>query len=194
METILKLYRQANLSKLVIIFVVILFLDNSMTFVQYATAESTLEEYQIKAVFLFNFAKFVEWPEGSFKNSDAPIIITILGKDPFGEALDALKEKTINSRGIVVKRAPSPEHLVRSHILFVCKSERDNLPKILEVAQKWDALTVGDMKGFAQSGGMINLVKIGEKISFEINVSATDRTNLKISSKLLKLATNLYHN
>jgi hypothetical protein len=146
-----------------------------------------LQEYEVKAAFLFNFAKFVDWPEGSFKNSEAPIIISILGKDPFGGALEALKEKTINSRGIVVKRAPSPEHLERSHILFVSKSERDNLPKILEVAQKWNALTVGDMKGFAESGGIINLVKTDEKIRFEINLSATEKANLKVSSKLLKL-------
>jgi len=153
-----------------------------------------LQEYEVKAAFLFNFAKFVEWPEGSFKNSEAPLIISILGKDPFDGALDAIKEKTINGRRIVIKRAPSLEQLERSHILFVCKSERDNLPKILDVAQKWNALTVGDMKGFAGSGGMINLVKTDEKIRFEINLSATEKANLKVSSKLLKLGSIVHNN
>jgi len=153
-----------------------------------------LQEYEVKAAFLFNFAKFVEWPEGSFKNSEAPLIISILGKDPFDGALDAIKEKTINGRRIVIKRAPSLEQLERSHILFVCKSERDNLPKILDIAQKWNALTVGDMKGFAGSGGMINLVKTDEKIRFEINLSATEKANLKVSSKLLKLGSIVHNN
>jgi hypothetical protein len=188
-----KVHRQSTFAGILsIIAGVIVLLCVTVADTQKVYAE--LQEYEVKAAFLFNFAKFVEWPEGSFKNSEAPLIISILGKDPFAGALDAIKEKTINGRGIVIKRAPSLEQLERSHILFVCKSERDNLPKILDIAQKWNALTVGDMKGFAGSGGMINLVKTDEKIRFEINLSATEKANLKVSSKLLKLGSIVHNN
>jgi hypothetical protein len=165
-----------------------------MTFVQYSIAESSFQEHQVKAAFIFNIIKFVEWPEGFFKNQQAPIIISILGKDPFREALETFKDKTINGRGIVIKRVHSLESLERSHVIFVSKSEKDSLREIIRLAGQLGALTIGDVKGFAQSGGIINLVNIGNRIGFEINVSAADRANLKVSSKLLKLGTIVNNN
>jgi hypothetical protein len=150
-------------------------------------------EYNVKAAFLFNFAKFVEWPNEAFKNSQSPIVISIVGNDPFERALNEFQSKTINGRPTVIHRVPSLESLERSHVIFISKSEKDNLPEVLRMAEKWNSLTVGDMKSFMQSGGMINLIKVDNKIGFEINVSAADKANLKMSSKLLKLAVNLYH-
>ena len=166
----------------------------SFTIAEGQKSYADAQEYEIKAAFLFNFAKFVEWPEGAFQGPEAPIIISVLGKDPFDRALGSFKGKTINSRSIVIKRVRSLENLEKSHVIFICISERDNLSQILRLAEEWHALTVGDMEGFAKSGGIINLVSVNRKIGFEINVAAAEKSDLKLSSKLLKLSKSIYNN
>ena len=186
-------YRQSNSSRmlsLITALVVMVCITVASTQKGYAITQ----EYDVKAAFLFNFVKFVDWPEDVFQNSASPFIISVLGRDPFGKALDSFKGKTINGRNLVMKRADSLDELEKSHVIFICASERDNLPQILRTAEKWHALTVGDTKGFIQSGGIINLVVIDGKIGFEINVSAAEKANLKISSKLLKLGKSVYSN
>lgn len=147
-----------------------------------------VQEYEIKAAFIYNFAKFVEWPREDAGNT-GPITIAVVGKDPFGEALDLLKEKTIGTRKIEVKRFTRVDDIAKCHILFVSASENHRLSHILKITEKWHALTVGDVTGFARSGGIINFTVIGDKVRFEINVDAAHRAGLKISSQLLKLAT-----
>jgi hypothetical protein len=165
-----------------------------MTMVNTQKVYADAKEYSVKAAFLFNFVKFIEWPDESFKNSQSPIVISFIGKDPFGDALNEFRGKTINGRTIVIHRVPSVESLERSHVIFVSKSEKDNLPAILKAVETWHTLTVGDMKSFAQSGGIINLVNIDNKIGFEINVGAAEKARLKVSSKLLKLSKIVYNN
>jgi len=145
-------------------------------------------EYAVKAAFLFNFAKFVEWPAGAFSGPTSPIVIWVLGEDPFGDALGSLKGKTANGRPIVVRYAANLGELERCHLLFVSASEKANLPKILQATKDWNVLTVGDVDGFARDGGTINLVNEEQRVVIEVNMEAAQRSRLKISSKLLALA------
>lgn len=157
-------------------------------------------EYQLKAVFLYNFAKFVEWPAESFADARAPIILGILGKDPFGATIDQIiKSKTVKDRKMVIKRFEKIKDLEAScmgkgeeeescHILFISSSEEERLAKILEILNASSVLTVGEMEQFTQRGGIINFTVREGKIRFEINVDAAEQAELKISSKLLKLA------
>jgi len=145
-------------------------------------------EYLIKAAFLFNFAKFVEWPANAFKDDLSPINLCILGRDPFGPALDTLKDKTIRGRPIKIKRANKVDDIETCHILFISASEKGNLKQILDVLRNSYILTVSEIEGFTQMGGVINFIIVNKKVHFEINPAAAEQSRLKISSQLLKLA------
>jgi hypothetical protein len=143
-------------------------------------------EYQVKAAFIYNFAKFVEWPGNA--NPDAPLLIGVLGKDPFGSEIDrAVEGKTVNGRRLMIKRFSSLEAYQYCHILFISSSERNNLPQIIAAVRNSNVLTVSETDRFAQIGGIINFVTIENRIRFEINQAAAERAGLKISSKLLSL-------
>ena len=146
------------------------------------------QEYQVKAAFLYNFAKFVEWPAESFKDAQAPLIIGIIGKDPFGETFNKLRDHHIEGRKLVIKRFAKAEDLEKCHILFISAAEKEHLSMILKITRDWPVLTVGDTKGLVQSGVIINFLIIENKIRFEINTDAAQRAGLKIRSQLLKLA------
>jgi len=145
-------------------------------------------EYLIKAAFLYKFTRFVDWPAKAFPNDRAPLVICILGKDRFGVALETIKDKKVGGRKLVIQRLARPEDLKQCHVLFVSTSEEKRLPNILNAIEGKAILTVSDMRGFAQRGGIINLVTVKKKIRFEINVDAAHLAGLKINSKLLKLA------
>jgi len=146
-------------------------------------------EYQIKAAFLYNFAKFVEWPADAFADPHAPLVLGIVGEDPFGSVLDKLVlGKTVNGRGLVIKKLKQGADLRNCHILFLSSSETKRVPQILESLQGASVLTVGERERFAQSGGVINFILEENKVRFEINSDAAARARLNISSKLLALA------
>ena len=147
-----------------------------------------LQEYEVKAAFLYNFAKFVEWPTDAFSSPSEPLTLGVLDTDPFGDTLKILEDKSAGGRRINIKRFDSVQQLDRCHILFISNSEKGNLPQILTLIKKWNVLTVGEMKGFAEAGGVINFILIDKKIRFEINADAARRAGLKISSQLLKVA------
>jgi hypothetical protein len=157
-------------------------------FVRHAWAENHFQEYQVKAAYLYNFAKFVEWPEGSFRDSSSPIKICVLGSDPFGKSLDDLGSKSVGNRKLEIERLQQADRTKACHILFISAVEKESPSAILRAVQKKSILTVGETKGFTKAGGIINLVKTGDKVSFEINRDAAERSGLKISSQLLKLA------
>ena len=149
-------------------------------------------EYQVKAAFLYNFAKFVNWPPDAFKDSGDTFVIGILGTDPFGDAIEAgLKGKTIQGKSLTYKRLSGPEEAAGCHVVFVSESERKGLHEILSTLQKQPILTVSDMKGFAEKGGMIGFVLEQKKVGFHINQAVAEKSGLKISSQLLKLAKNI---
>lgn len=146
-------------------------------------------EYEVKAAFLFNFAKFVEWPAGVFSNSDAPFRICLLGRDPFGSNLDQIiAGKTLDGRRIVVGRSADATDLRTCQILFIAASETRRIPQILQQLKGAGVLTVGDTKGFVQMGGMIDFVRDGDRVRFEINLKAADSAHLKLSARLMGVA------
>jgi hypothetical protein len=146
-------------------------------------------EYQVKAVFLFNFVQFVTWPAAAFPDPQWPITIGILGNDPFGPFLEAaVQGEVIDGRSLTVKRFQQIEEVSGSHMLFVSKSESGRLGQILAAVQGKSILTVGETAAFARQGGIINFITVDSKVRYEINVEAAKRANLDISSKLLRLA------
>ena len=146
------------------------------------------KEYQIKAAFLFHFAQFVEWPSVDSTNADDPFVIGVLGENPFGGALDEIvKGETIGNRKITVQYSRSAEDLKNCQIVFVCKSEKARLPRILKELNGDNLLTVGECDGFAQHGGVMNFYLEDGKVRFEINPDAAEREKLKISSQLFRL-------
>ena len=149
---------------------------------------SQAKEYEVKAAFLYNFANFVKWPEDAFSDEQSPLYICIVGDNPFGEALNLLKEKSVQNRDLVVKHYPEAQLIEPCQVLFVSASLAKNLPEILQHAKEKNMLTVSDMAGFAEQGGIIGLVTVQNKIRFEINIKAAEQHGLTISSRLLKLA------
>lgn len=146
-------------------------------------------EYQVKAAFLYNFAKFVEWPPDAARDSSDPITICIIGQDPFGTVLDeVVRGKTVSGHRLVIRRSKPGQSWKGCQIAFISFSEGKDLPSILESSKRSGVLTVGETEGFAQRGGMINFVVEQERVHFEVNVEAAERAGLKISSKLLSLA------
>ncbi len=144
-------------------------------------------EYRVKAAYLYNFLKFVDWP-GEGGEGSGPYIIGVVGEDPFGKELVSIGEKTVKGRPLKIKYFKRVQELETCHILFVSVSETERIERILKRLDGMPVLTVGDVAGFAQRGGMISLVKKGKTIRFEINLEAAERSGLKISSKLLRLA------
>ena len=146
-------------------------------------------EYQIKAVFLFNFAQFVEWPSTAFASPNSPIIIGVLGEDPFGAYLDeTVRGENVDNRPVEVQRYGRVEEIKTCHILFISRSEASHLEQILVSLKDRSLLVVGDGDDFAQRGGMIRLATIQNKVRLIINVEAAQVANLTISSKLLRSA------
>jgi YfiR/HmsC-like len=151
-------------------------------------AEPIVDEYQVKAAFLFNFAKFVEWPTEAFSNPNAPLVITVFGEDPFNGSLEAVKGKLVNNRKLTIRRVKDIQDIGKTNVLFVSPSAKKELARILEAQQGQSVLTVGEDGVFTQCGGIINFVKEDNRVRFEVNVSAAERAGLKISSRLLALA------
>jgi YfiR/HmsC-like len=152
-------------------------------------AQEALSEYQVKAAYLFNFLKFVEYPGESFTDPLAPIVIGVVGDDPFGGALpQVVIGKTVQGRDLVIHVYRTGEELRGAHILFISSSERKRLPMILSRLRGASVLTVSDTEGFLEAGGMIQFLNESGRVRFAINVDATGRAKLKMSSKLLGLA------
>jgi len=144
-------------------------------------------EYQLKAVFLFNFAQFVEWPRDVFPEPRSPVVIGILGEDPFGSSLDeTVRGEDVDSRPLVVQRYRSPDEIRACHILFVSRSEAAHLDQIVMSLRGRKILTVCDAEGSARRGVMIRFVTEKNKIRLRINLEATKASDLTISSKLLR--------
>jgi len=146
-------------------------------------------EYQIKAVFLFNFAQFVEWPAVAFAGSTSPLVIGILGGDPFGAYLDeTVRDEKVNNRPLAIQRYHQVDEIKTCHVLFISRSEASRLDQILVSLKDRSILLVGDADDFVQRGGMIRLATTQSKIRVSINVDAAKAANLTISSKLLRAA------
>jgi len=146
-------------------------------------------EYQVKAAFLFNFAKFVEWPSGAFATDHSPISICILGDNPFGGSLEkAVFGQSANGRPLMTRQVASPKEAGDCQMVFVSPSEQNHFTQIIGNLQGKSVLTVADSDAFAEQGGMIQFYIDNHRVRFEVNVNACTNAHLKVSSKVLALA------
>lgn len=144
---------------------------------------------QVQAAFLFNFSKFVTWPNEAFQHSGDSLIIGVLGEDPFGAILeDTIRDKTVIGKHLIVKRFTRIQDALHCHILFLSISEESRLAQMIQALGKTNILTVSDMEQFAEHGGMVAFTVEDQKVRFNVNMEAVGRTELKIGSQLLKLA------
>jgi hypothetical protein len=145
-------------------------------------------EYEVKAAFLYNFMQFVEWPETAFAAAEAPVCIGVLGDDPFGSALEEIvRGETVGDRPLVVHRSREVTDLIECQVVFISKSEEGRMPALLDALEPRPVLTVGEVAGFARSGGIINFYLEESRVRFEINAKVAQRQGLRMSSQLLNL-------
>jgi hypothetical protein len=149
----------------------------------------TTREYQVKAVFLFNFTQFVEWPPDAFHDNTTPLVIGVLGADPFGNFLDeTVRGETAGGRPLVIERYRDIQRIDNCHVLYVSRSEAARVGTILAHMKQKRALTVSDIEGFAGEGGAIAFVSVAGKIRLRVNIDAAQAAGLTLSSKLLRPA------
>lgn len=165
----------------------VIFLAFSATFLTAQTPAS--REYQIKAVFLFNFTQFIEWPASSFTNAEAPFVIGILGDNPFGPYLhEVVAGEKANGRPIVIQRYSSVTQIQSCHILFINQAEIGKLAQAKTILKDQSVLIVSDAPDFLKTGGIIRIYTRNNKTQLQINLVSAKAANLVISSKLLRIA------
>jgi hypothetical protein len=146
-------------------------------------------EYQVKAVFLFNFGQFVEWPGDAYDTPQAPFVIGILGEDPFGRTLDeVVRGESVGSRSLVVRRFNHPREIGDCNILFIGRNESGRLREALDAVRGRSVLTVTDIEGAASHDAIIALFNENNRIRMRINLAEAKARQLVISSKLLRPA------
>ena len=151
-----------------------------------------LPEYKLKAAVLLNILKFVDWPTAAFLSQDTPLLIGVLGTDPFGPFMEeALGGRKIKGRSVQIKRSNELTDLKDCHVLFISDSKKRTLPTILDEVHGKPILLVSDMDQFVQDGGMVSIVREGDKIQFDVNQTAYKTSDFTISAQLLKLARNV---
>jgi hypothetical protein len=145
-------------------------------------------EYLVKAAFLYNFAKFTEWPSDAYANGAAPLRVCVLGQDPFGTALETIEGKLIKQRPVATLRIARLDQARRCQVLYISASERDRLGAILARLGREPILTVTDLPGLDPLGAMINFQTVDDKVRFEIDTDHAAFAGLSFSSQLLSLA------
>ena len=146
-------------------------------------------EYKLKAAFLFNFTKFVDWPPTAFADATSPVVIGVLGDDPFDGALeDVIRGRTANGHPLTIRRSRRVEDLQGCHVLFICASEKSRQAQITASLKGSAVLTVSDTEEFLASGGMIKVTLVDRKPRLAIDAAAAERAGLKIQAQLLELA------
>jgi YfiR/HmsC-like len=173
-------------------FIKIIVLSFSLVFTIGFKCHAQPTEYQIKAAFIYNFARFVDWPTQAFADANSPLTVGVLGKNVFGDTLQrAISGKTINGHSLQFKQFDSVPDPTNCQVLFISSSEKSHFSKILDQLQGTCVLTISEnTDSFIGDGGMINLVIVDDKVRFEINNAAAQKAGLTISSKLLSLAVN----
>jgi YfiR/HmsC-like len=153
-------------------------------------AQTKATEYQVKAAYLFNFAKFVKWPSDSASARSSSFEICVLGQDPFDGALDAtVGGEKIDAEPVAIRRIDHVSESKSCRILFISRSEESRLTAILTEVDSSDTLTVSDIPRFSKRGGMIEFMPEGNRVRFGINLDSAERSRLTVSSDLLKVAT-----
>lgn len=151
--------------------------------------KSASREFNIKAVFLYNFTQFVEWPANALGNAEAPFVIGIFGDDPFQSFIDStVAGEKVQGHNIEVQRYKDVKDIKNCHILYISAKEAARLKEVLLAVPNKNILTVSDIPNFARSGGIIHFINLNNKIGLQINASAAKAAELNISSKLLRVA------
>jgi hypothetical protein len=149
-------------------------------------------EFQVKAAYLYNFGRFVEWPYAKGSEKNQSFEICVLGTDPFGPTLDAaLASGSIDGKSVGAKRISKPQDVDSCRILFISSSEEGHLKEVLTALDKASVLTVSDIPRFSQRGGMIGFILDGNRVRFDVNLASAQSARLTLSSELLKVATNV---
>ena len=156
-----------------------------------AHAQQGLSEAEVKAAFVYNFARLVDWPQSVFANRDAPLLICLLGRDPVDNALPSLEKKRVKDRRIEVRAIGSVDEGLACHVLYLGASEARRLTPTLHSLASRPVLTISDIEGFIDLGGAIGLVYDDNRLQFEVNRQTLMQAQLTASSNLLKLARNL---
>jgi len=149
-------------------------------------------EYEIKAAMIYRFAQFLEWPTNLFASSQSPLQVGIAGPDPFGTAIDAvLKDQSVGTHDLLILRYPQPTSATNCHLLFISSGQATETEKLLTLLKAKPVLTIGEDEDFAKKGGHIRLYLQDNKLRFDINLAAMERSGLKMHSQVLKLATRI---
>lgn len=149
----------------------------------------TVNEYQMKAAYVYNLAKFVDWPAEAFKTASDPLTICVLGQSPILVTLnEAVNGESIDERKLLVRQVSEVQQASNCHILFIASSDRKYLQAVLRDLKTPGVLTLGESAGFAEEGGVVNFRLEGKKVRIEINLNAAGQQKLRISPKLLSLA------
>ncbi len=152
-------------------------------------AQGSRKEYQLKAAFLYNFTSFVTWPKERFASESAPLVIGVFGEDPFGETLElTFRDRKQGSHGFEIRRSHKLEELQDCHLLFTAAGHRKDAAALAAHCRSRSILLVSEDPGFLEEGGIVNFVIVENTVRFEIQVDEAKRSNLKISSRLLRLA------
>ncbi len=152
-------------------------------------------EYEVKAAYLYNFGRFVEWPPRTGMPQARSFNICVVGQDHFGAALNkTLADETIAGKSVAVKRIQAAQEATNCQILFISASEENQLKQILTVLKGSSVLTVSDMPQFSRQGGMVQFILDGSRVRFEINLASAERAGLTLSLELLRLAVNVRNN
>ncbi len=145
-------------------------------------------EYRLKAAFLYNFTLFTEWPD----EVGTPLVLCTLGADPFGRELDALHGKTVGTRTLALQRKAAGESVKGCHVVFIAAASIGGLARVLDELRGLPVLTVADSPGAAARGVALNMSLASNRVAFEANLQAARSARLVLSSKLLRLATEVY--
>jgi hypothetical protein len=177
------LLKKIRITKIVAIILTTIFCVATSSIVQAGLSK----EHQLKVAYLYNFTKFVKWPTTAFSDNNTNFQLCILGNDPFGKLLSILSKKKVKKRQIIIRRLDDVDSVAECHILFVSRSETSNLQSIFTGVIGSPVLTVGEVDGFAQHGGMVNFITKGQKLRFEINQQMAEDAGLKISATMLQV-------
>jgi len=152
-------------------------------------SESESKEFRVKAAMLLKFARYATWPEESFGDAKAPIVVLVVGEDPFGDVLDdTLAGQKLKGRAFQVKRSKTVPPQITEHVVFSGLVDEELQHLLIARCARRPVLLVGDDPGFAGRGALMNFAVVGTLIRFEINADTLEASPLSISSELLKLA------
>ncbi|MBU1054600.1 MAG: YfiR family protein [Proteobacteria bacterium] len=184
-----KVFTANKVTKYILWVILILMISVSIPSSLTYASESLNTESKLKAAFIYNFAKFVDWPATESKDtSSQPFVIGVLGRDPIIEKLLTIEGKLIKGRKLSVRTLSDIKEINDCQVVFISTSEKNNLIGILNAIKNKEVLTVSDIKNFVDEGGNIGFVRVENKIRFDINLKTAEKSNLKIRSDLLSLA------